>query len=80
MNNHDDSNNIPPHLRASKEDIIAALEQLIDKFERGQVPSAALRVYSNDGNYEDVVLGGESEEERAAMLAKLQQQVRSGLH
>jgi hypothetical protein len=54
-----------------KEDIIAVLKDLLAKFERGELECAALRVFREDGTWEDVMIGG-SEEQRARMLADLQ--------
>lgn len=76
----DDASNTPPHLAASKEEIIEALEQLKEKYERGEIKVAALRLYNKDGTFEDLVLGGDTEEERAKVLETLQRQIRDGMH
>lgn len=76
----DDDDRVPPHVAATKEEIVAAIEELKDRYERGELRVAALRLYNKDGTYEDTVLGGDTDEERAAMLAKLQRQIRDGMH
>ncbi len=63
----------PPHYDAAmgKEESLRALQELQERFERGEVHCAALRLFKADGTWEDVVLGG-TEDERAAALADLQ--------
>ncbi|MEJ8837742.1 hypothetical protein [Ramlibacter sp. AN1133] len=61
-------------------EMIAALEDLKARFERGEIRVAALRVYNADGTFEDVVLGGDTEEEREQALADLHRQMRDRAH
>jgi hypothetical protein len=57
-------------IATTKEEMVAAIEDLIRNFENGEVTSAALRVFNADGTWEDISLG-DTEEERAAALAAL---------
>jgi len=63
----------PPRYDAvmGKDDSLRALQDLQERFERGEVRCAALRLFKADGTWEDVVLGGD-EEEQAEALADLQ--------
>jgi len=55
-----------------QEETLAALRDLTERFERGEIRVAALRVYNVDGTWEDIVLGDEAtEEERAEALETL---------
>lgn len=53
------------------EEVVARLEELKGQFERGEIRCAALRVYNADGTWQDVVLGGDTDDERANALADL---------
>jgi hypothetical protein len=63
----------PPHYEAAmgRDESVAALQDLIARFERGEVHCAALRLFKPDGSWEDIVVGGD-ESEQAAALADLQ--------
>lgn len=63
-------------LATGKEESVAALEDLLARAERGELGCMALRVYNADGTWEDVVLGAETEEERAKALADLHESMR----
>jgi hypothetical protein len=54
-----------------KNESVRALRELQDRFERGEVRCAALRLFKPDGTWEDVVIGGD-EDEQAEALADLQ--------
>jgi hypothetical protein len=58
-------------LAEGKEEALKALRDLKQKFERGEITSATLRIYKPDGTWEDRVIGGDHEE-RGAALAELQ--------
>lgn len=58
-------------IATDKDDVIARLKELMGKFERGEISCAALRVYNADGTWEDLVVGGDDDEQRAAALADL---------
>jgi hypothetical protein len=58
-------------MTTGRDDIVEALEQLIEAFENGTLESAALRVQYADGTWEDIVIGFDTDEERDAVLAKL---------
>lgn len=64
----------PHHFDAvtGDQDMIKALTELEQRFLRGEIRCAALRVFKLDGTWEDVVVGGTPEEQEAA-LANLQQ-------
>lgn len=66
------SSNKPPFFHAvmGKEDTAAAIDDLRQRFERGELTCVALRVYLKDGTWEDIVLGGD-EDEQAEALANL---------
>ncbi len=53
-----------------QEDTIAVLQQLLEKAERGEPFSAALRLRLHDGTEEEIVIG-DTEEDRAAVMSKL---------
>lgn len=60
------------NVAVGQEETLAALQDLTERFERGEIRVAALRVYNTDGTWEDIVLGDEaSEEERAEALETL---------
>lgn len=54
-----------------KDESVRALRELQERFERGEVKCAALRLFKPDGTWEDVVIGGD-EDEQAEALADLQ--------
>jgi hypothetical protein len=54
-----------------QDDTVAMLTKLQERFERGEIQCAALRLFRPDGTWEDIVLGG-TPEEQAAALADLQ--------
>lgn len=54
-----------------KEEALKALGELKQKFERGEITCATLRIYKPDGTWEDRVIGGD-QQERGAALAELQ--------
>jgi hypothetical protein len=64
-------------ITTDKDDTAARLTELKEKFERGEIRCAALRIYNGDGTWEDVVLGGDSDEERAQVLEDLHRAFRS---
>lgn len=68
------------HRAGTKSDMIAELKALKERFERGEIQVAALRYYRKDGSFEDVVLGGETEDDRQQALADLHRNLGSGLH
>jgi hypothetical protein len=55
-----------------QEEVSSVFKNLKELAERGELPCVAMRVYNVDGTWEDIVLGGGSEEERANALASLQ--------
>jgi hypothetical protein len=63
-----------PETRASiatdPDEMVAELKRLIAGFESGEISTAALRVFHADGTWEDIVLGGD-EQDQAAILNKL---------
>lgn len=61
---------------ATTADAIERLQELIAKAQRGEIGCMAVRVFQKDGNWEDVVLGGESDEQRAQALEALQDSYR----
>ena len=75
-----DDPHIPTPFATSKEEIAEALEELKARYARGEIRLAAVRLYHKDGTFEDVVLGAETEEERAQALESLQRQIRSSTH
>jgi len=62
----------PPRYDAvmGKDDSMRALRELQDRFERGEVTCAALRLFKPDGTWEDIAIGGD-EDEQAEALADL---------
>jgi hypothetical protein len=63
-----------------QEETIAALQDLKERFERGDIKVAALRVYNVDGTWEDIVLGDDvSETEHAEALESLRR-LKDGAH
>jgi hypothetical protein len=63
----------PPHYDAAmgKDETLKVLRELQERFERGEIHCAAVRLFKADGTWEDVVVGG-NEDERAEALANLQ--------
>ena len=53
-----------------KEDTVAAIKMLMAKFESGEIACAALRVFKNDGTWDDLAIGG-TDEEKAEVLAAM---------
>lgn len=53
-----------------QEEMIALIQNLLEKAERGERFSAALRVRLHDGSEEEIVIG-DTEEDRAAVMSKL---------
>lgn len=58
------------------EESVERLKELIAQAQRGDISCVAVRVFTKDGTWEDVVLGGASDEERAEALLALQQSYR----
>lgn len=56
------------------EELRRMLEDLIEKFERGEVQSAALRLFRTDGTHEDFALG-DTELEKAQALTALRRRL-----
>lgn len=54
-----------------QDDIIQAIERLIEGFSSGEITSATLRVMDKDGSEQTYQLGYTSEEEKDAAMAKL---------
>lgn len=54
-----------------QDESVATLKELIARFERGEIAVAALRAYNTDGTWEDIAIGGDTDEERAEALAYL---------
>lgn len=52
---------------------VERLKDLIAKAQRGEIACVAVRMFKHDGTWEDVVIGGESDEERAGALTALQE-------
>jgi cupin superfamily acireductone dioxygenase involved in methionine salvage len=53
-----------------KDDLVAVLNDLQNRFKSGEQICVALRVFTVDGTWEDIVLGG-TDEEQAQALANL---------
>ena len=60
------------HVAMGKTDTLATLEAIELKFARGELNCIAVRAYNADGTWDDLVIGGDTEEERAQALADLQ--------
>lgn len=56
-----------------QQETIDALEELKGRFERGELNCCALRIFKTDGSFEDIVIGGDDDEEREEALAVLHQ-------
>jgi len=56
---------------------VERLKELIAQAQRGEIACVAVRMFKPDGTWEDVVIGGESDEERAAALTALQESYRT---
>lgn len=52
------------------DDMVRVLNELQERFLRGDLKCVALRVFKKDGTWEDIALGG-TEEEQAAALENL---------
>lgn len=50
---------------------VERLKVLIDQAQRGEIDCVAVRLFQSDGTWEDVVIGGASDEEREAALEAL---------
>jgi hypothetical protein len=70
----------PRALPDEEDDPAAAIERLVGLFTSGQVESATLRVNLGNGCFEEFVLGKASEADRARMLERLNEIVRSRMH
>jgi hypothetical protein len=46
---------------------VAALQELMDKFQRGEIACAAVRLYKADGSWEDVAIGGTNAQQATAL-------------
>jgi hypothetical protein len=57
---------------ATGDDMVRVLNELQDRYLRGELRCVALRVFNKDGTWEDVALGG-TPEEQAEALENLQQ-------
>ena len=64
--------NVEPLMLLEQENLVQELQRLADQAERGEVVCAALRLIMADGTWEDVVVGGKNDEQRAEALARLQ--------
>ncbi|VTU37125.1 hypothetical protein [Variovorax sp. PBL-E5] len=54
-------------------ELVEHLERMLELAKAGAVNCVAYRIFKDDGTWEDVAAGG-TEEQRAAMLAKLREQ------
>jgi hypothetical protein len=70
----------PSELPNDDDDPAKAFEKLIELLESGKVENAALRVQLADGSFEEFVLGRANGEERARMIDRLHEIVRSRMH
>ncbi len=64
--------NVEPLMLLEQENLVQELQRLADQAERGEVVCAALRLFMADGTWEDVMVGGENDDQRAEALARLQ--------
>lgn len=55
----------------SGSELTAYLEKMLERAKAGELQCFAARVFNKDGTWEDVAAGG-TEEQRAALLAKVQ--------
>lgn len=67
---HDDTG---PAFVTGKAALIEAIKEMQRQFESGELSCAALRVCHADGTWEDIVLGGDDDDERAQALAALRE-------
>ncbi len=65
-------NDAPTMVLLEQEELAQALHRLADLAERGELVCIALRLFKPDSTWEDIALGGESDEQRAEALARLQ--------
>jgi hypothetical protein len=70
----------PRALPDEEDDPAAAIERLLGLFTSGQVESATLRVKLGNGCFEEFVLGKSTETDRARMLGRLREIIRSRMH
>jgi hypothetical protein len=61
---------------ATTAEAIERLQELIAKAQRGEIACVAVRVFQKDGSWEDVVIGGASDDQRAQALQALQDSYR----
>jgi len=69
----------PPDVSVAtgKEELISKLNDLKERFERGEIRRAAMRVYNADGTWEDVVLGATGDADRDEALEELRRAFRA---
>lgn len=54
-----------------QDETVDQLKELILRIERGELACAAIRIFNPDGTWEDVLIGGQSDAERAKALESL---------
>ena len=62
--------NSPPEVVMGREALLAAIEELMRKFESGEVDAVSLRVFMAHGTWQDIALG-EKAEDRAEVMEQL---------
>jgi hypothetical protein len=72
-----DKNSVRLGAAWGQDEVVERLKDLIAKAQRGEIACVAVRMFRHDGTWEDVVIGGESDEERAAALTALQESYRT---
>ena len=55
-----------------RENLAQDLRRLADRARRGELACIALRLFKPDGTWQDIVLGGTNDDQRAEALAGLQ--------
>ncbi len=55
-----------------RENLAQDLRRLADRARRGELACIALRLFKPDGTWQDIVLGGTNDDQRAEALARLQ--------
>lgn len=65
------------HLVHGKNDTTSMLNDLMARFERGEIECVAIRLYKSDNSYEDVAIGGDEETQKRA-LANLHDAYQTG--
>ncbi|MBC7603980.1 MAG: hypothetical protein H7255_15140 [Ramlibacter sp.] len=46
---------------------VAALQELMEKFQSGEITCAAIRLFRPDGTWDDIALGGDEQEQAEAL-------------